>query len=119
MPTRRPGLHTPPPPVPRYVVVADHGDVVVSPQGQGRYEDSSCTDLPHAPVVFDSLALAERVARTMCVDRGGFFSSWSVKELPAGCQAEGLAILALPEFAHEAGRLRDIFGQNALAAVSR
>jgi hypothetical protein len=107
----------PPTPRPRYVVVEVDGDVIVAPQGAGKYEDSSCVDEPCAPVVFDDLALAEEVAEAMWVDRAGFCSFWRAKELPAGCTAEGLAILALPEFAREAARLRDIFGQDALTAV--
>lgn len=107
-----------PVPAPRYVVVEYDGDLVVSPQGQGKYEDSSCVDGPCAPVVFDNYPLAKKVAEAMCVNTLSFCSFWEVKELPTGCTAEGLALLLLPEFADEAKRMREVYGDEALAEAT-
>jgi len=101
-----------------YVVVSEKGDLVVAPNGPDQYEDSSCVDDPCAPVIFGNRERAEKVAQSMCVDSNGFFSSWSVKALPAGCTTTGLAVFMLADFANEAVRLRDTFGIDVRAAVS-
>lgn len=107
-----------PVPAPRYVVVEYGGDLVVSPQGSGKYEDSSCVDAPCAPVIFDSLPLAEKVADAFYVNTLSFCSFWEVRELPPSCQVEGLALLLLPEFADAAKRMREVYGDEALAEAT-
>ena len=101
-----------------YIVVSEKGDMVVAPSGPDQYEDSSCVDDPCAPVIFGSRERAENVARSMCVDSNGFVSSWRVKALPPGYDAQGLGVLLLDDFADEAARLLDVFGLDVRAAVS-